>query len=45
MVGTPGKTVARFTSMSRSVVSTSKRTRSSSSLPSHSERSITEVSA
>ena len=34
MVGTPGNTVAFLTSMSASVVSTSKRTRSSSSLPS-----------
>ena len=45
MVGTPGNTVAFLTSMSLSVVATSKRTRSNSSLPSCRPRSSTMVSA
>ncbi len=45
MVGTPANTVAFLASMSFSVVATSKRGRSSTSLPSHSARSSTAVSA
>ncbi len=45
MVGTPAKAVAFLTSMSLSVVSTSKRTRSSTSLPSCNPRSRTFVRA